>query len=297
VLVIGRAAWESNPRRETMKAPVDPGPGCNNVVAEPGLDPSAIVRSAKALGASALKLYGDLSEDAVRRLTGEAHREGLKVWAHAALLPARPSDLVRAGVDVLSHAPYLVWEAVAALPPYTEGALRSAPFARVPPSDPAIDRVLESMAKRRVVLDATLVLYALQSETSAAAREEFRPDRLTYAAAVKWGIAVTRRARQLGVAVSTGTDAMGGDVDGELPNIHRELELLVQEAGFTPLQAIAAATSVAARAVGIEKTVGTIVPGQQADLVILSGNPLVDIRHTRQIRGVIKKGKLLEGAH
>jgi imidazolonepropionase-like amidohydrolase len=53
---------------------------------------------------------------------------------------------------------------------------------------------------------------------------------------------------------------LGGDADGELPNIHRELELLVDEAGFTPLQAIAAATSITARAIGVENTVGTIAP-------------------------------------
>jgi imidazolonepropionase-like amidohydrolase len=242
---------------------------------------------------SSLKLYGDLSASAVRELARAAHRQGMQVWAHAVLFPARASDLVRAGVDVLSHAPFLVWEAVDPLPPYAEAGLRSAPFTRVAPEDPAVTRVLELMASRQVILDATLFLYRAQGQASDTAREDFRAPRLAYAAAADWAGAVTRRARELGVLVSAGTDAMGGDADGELPNFHRELELLVKEAGFTPAQAIAAATSIAARALGIEKTVGTISPGAQADLVILRANPLVDIRKTREIELVVKRGRVL----
>jgi imidazolonepropionase-like amidohydrolase len=291
--VIGPAG-ANNPRRGMMATQtVGPGPGCVNVI-EGELDPVALVGAAKGTGATALKLYGDLSASAAGRITEEAHRQGLKVWAHAALIPARPGDLVRAGVDVLSHAPYLIWEAVDNLPNYQEGLLGSAPFARVRPTDPAVERLLRMMAERSIILDATLLVYRLQAAIPDSKREAFRADRATYAAADEWSVAVTRRAREMGVLVAAGTDAIGVEADGELPNLHRELELLVDEAGFSPLQAIAAATNVAARTIGIETRVGTIARAKQADLVVLAADPAADIRNTRQIVSVVKRGKLID---
>ena len=81
------------------------------------------------------------------------------------------------------------------------------------------------------------------------------------------------------------------EADAALPSLHQEMELLVRESGFTPAAAIRAATAVAARALGIEKTHGTIAPGFAADLVVLAADPLADIRRTREIVLVIKSGR------
>ena len=62
------------------------------------------VAEARGTGATALKLYADLSAELVKSITAEAHRQHLLVWAHAAVFPALPSDVVDAGVDVISHA-------------------------------------------------------------------------------------------------------------------------------------------------------------------------------------------------
>ena len=78
-------------------------------------------------------------------------------------------------------------------------------------------------------------------------------------------------------------------------SLQLELELLVG-AGLTPLQAIAAATGNAAAAMGKERDLGTVEAGKIADLVLLSADPLADIRNTRQITIVILRGWLLDRA-
>ncbi|HEX4231385.1 MAG TPA: amidohydrolase family protein [Bryobacteraceae bacterium] len=71
---------------------------------------------------------------------------------------------------------------------------------------------------------------------------------------------------------------------------HRELELMVQ-AGMTPLQAIQSATGVNARLLGIDKTTGTLVPGKDADFIVLDADPMEDIRNTEKIDMIFHRGK------
>ena len=75
--------------------------------------------------------------------------------------------------------------------------------------------------------------------------------------------------------------------------LHRELELLV-DSGLSPAQAIRAATVDAAALLGLKDRVGVIDGGMAADLVLLDGDPLADIRNTRRIVAVIKNGIVVE---
>jgi imidazolonepropionase-like amidohydrolase len=75
--------------------------------------------------------------------------------------------------------------------------------------------------------------------------------------------------------------------------LHHELEILV-EAGIPPLEGIKIATKNGAQALGIEEDVGTIEPGKQADMMILSENPLDDISNTKKIEAVINNGQLID---
>jgi imidazolonepropionase-like amidohydrolase len=74
--------------------------------------------------------------------------------------------------------------------------------------------------------------------------------------------------------------------------LHKELELMV-EAGISPMEAIVAGTRNAANNLGKATELGTIEPGKLADIIAVSGNPLKDIRDTREIKLVIKDGKTL----
>jgi imidazolonepropionase-like amidohydrolase len=102
--------------------------------------------------------------------------------------------------------------------------------------------------------------------------------------------AVTRRAHQLGVPISTGTDSIAAADTSALPNVHEEIALLVRDGGFTPAEALVAATENGARTLGIADRVGSLQPGKRADLVVLSADPLADITSTRSVQLVMKRG-------
>lgn len=96
-----------------------------------------------------------------------------------------------------------------------------------------------------------------------------------------------------GVQIIAGTDGVGTGTLLPGFGLQHELELLAQ-AGLTPIQVIQAATINAARALKKDQELGSIEAGKLADLVILSSSPLVDIRNTAKIDGVMIGGRLLE---
>ena len=94
-----------------------------------------------------------------------------------------------------------------------------------------------------------------------------------------------------GVNIALGTDSgTPGVVIGK--GVHKELEVMV-EAGLSPMEAIMAGTKNAAENLGKGSELGTIEEGKLADIIVVSGDPLVDIGKTRDINMVIKDGKIL----
>ena len=75
-------------------------------------------------------------------------------------------------------------------------------------------------------------------------------------------------------------------------SLHRELELLVQ-AGIDEADVIVMATRNGAEGLGLEDQLGTVEAGKLADLVVLSADPLADIRNTRSVAAVYKAGELV----
>jgi imidazolonepropionase-like amidohydrolase len=107
--------------------------------------------------------------------------------------------------------------------------------------------------------------------------------------------AVLRVMREAGVPVLAGTDCpMAVSVPGF--SLHDELRLLVTEAGFTPAEALCAATSAPAKFLGREREAGSVAPGKAADMALLNGNPLEDIDNTRRIAAVVANGRLFTRA-
>ncbi|ULA63667.1 MAG: Putative Imidazolonepropionase [Nitrospira sp.] len=104
-----------------------------------------------------------------------------------------------------------------------------------------------------------------------------------------------KKAHESGLCIAMGTDA------GTPFNYHgdnaQELERMVAF-GMSPMEAILASTAAAARLIGIHDTVGTLMRGRQADLVIVDGNPLKRIDYLRdrsRIMGVMQAGKFVAG--
>ena len=91
-----------------------------------------------------------------------------------------------------------------------------------------------------------------------------------------------------GVPLLAGTDTAAGVRVYPGFSLHEELELLVQ-AGLTPMEALQAATRNAGKYLGLTDT-GTIEPEKRADLVLLDADPLLDIKNTRKIQGVVLAG-------
>ena len=99
------------------------------------------------------------------------------------------------------------------------------------------------------------------------------------------------------VTLAVGTDS-GGVTGGQYFGLgtHIEMELQVTRAGLTPMQALVAATSGAARVWKLDQKLGSIEAGKQADLLVLNANPLADIKNTRQIHSVWIGGRQLAQA-
>ena len=74
---------------------------------------------------------------------------------------------------------------------------------------------------------------------------------------------------------------------------HEELQLMV-EAGLSPMQALVAASRTAAECVGADDRIGTLEVGKSADILIVDGNPLEDIKATKNIWQVIKGGQIID---
>ena len=104
-----------------------------------------------------------------------------------------------------------------------------------------------------------------------------------------------RQAHHRGLLIAMGTDA--GTPFNHHGDNAQELERMVA-LGMTPMEAIIAATSSAARLIGIQEQVGTIERGKQADLLLIEGNPLrkIDLLGDRKrIAGVMKAGRFVSG--
>ena len=102
-----------------------------------------------------------------------------------------------------------------------------------------------------------------------------------------------RRAHALGIAVATGTDSTYGDGDSTARvRIGHEIEELVK-CGYTPLEAITAATGTAARLLGVDARTGTIAPGKDADLLVVDRNPLEDTTTLFEPMLVVNNGKVV----
>jgi imidazolonepropionase-like amidohydrolase len=180
----------------------------------------------------------------------------------------------------------------------------------------ALDRVARELAERHTVMVPTLVLHetfsrlddpAVLQDTMLRAVPELQqqrwnvPDMVRRAGWTAQDYSAFRAARPqqdrflrlfaaAGGRIATGTDASNQLL---IPGYseHRELELLVA-AGFSPRDALVAATRNGALVLGVD-SLGLIAPGKAADLVVLSQDPLADIRHTLAIDRVMSRGMLL----
>ena len=264
---------------------------------KPDTDIVKAVTEAKAAGATGIKLYADLPPDVVTKITKEAHRQGLKVWSHATIYPSKPSDAIRAGVDVISHSVMMAFELQDKLPEISDkSSYRNINWKSISVDSPAVTALLRRMRKQGTMLDDVIIHTNMRLIPDIVKTQTALPEseRIPgYAIGVEnWTYDITRRAHQFGIPIVAGTDFSEHPESQDSPNIHTEMELLVTKCGLTPIEAITTATRNGAMALGIEKSYGTIAKGKIADLVVLSADPSTNIQNTTKIVYVIKGGKV-----
>lgn len=232
------------------------------------------IAEAKGTGATGIKLYADLSPRLVGKIISEATRQSMIVWGHAWLQQARPSDLVKAGVRSISHAPLVVHEKFDKIPDTWKKGHSNRFW---DDSIPNLNTLFVLMKQRGAILDATLLTYKKWAETDTAMQYDY-----------EIGKRITIEAYKAGVTICTGTD------DNQEAFVQDEIKLLVSDAGFKPIDAIIAATLNGAMALNIANTHGTISPGKTADLLVLDKNPLVRMDNLTSVYLVIKKGLIFK---
>jgi imidazolonepropionase-like amidohydrolase len=226
-----------------------------------------------------------LSEPTMRAVIAAAHRRGKLAVVHIHDLQSA-REAIAAGADGLVHL------FVDRAPDVEFGRFVARHDAFVVPTLTVLQSVGGVASGASLVADARLAAY-LPAADAQALRQGFprRPNapEVRYAAAEE----TVRQLRAAGVPVLAGTDA-GNPGTSHGASIHRELELLVQ-AGLTPSEALASATSVPARAFRLADR-GRVAPGLRADLLLVDGDPTTDITATRAIAGVWKEGVALDRA-
>jgi len=248
--------------------------------------PLAVAR-AQGTYATGVKIHADLAMNEVARITTEAHRQGMKVWAHSMVVPARPLEVVMSGVDVISHVCDIAWEAMNTVPPRYHHDM-TPQYGSFTAASPVFTQFFNQMLSRGTILDATLATYVRQ-----AASRELLPNDLPGGCDIDFARSLVRRAKELGVPIAAGSDFSTAP-DQPFPALYEELEELVDGGGLTPMDAIVSATSVAARTIGIEATQGTLEHGRPVNFVLLRDDPLADISNLRSVQAVWKNAERFE---
>jgi imidazolonepropionase-like amidohydrolase len=235
------------------------------------------VESLVTRGVDFIKVHDNLARDAYLAIADVAKAKGIPVAGHVSvsMMPAEVSDL---GQKSIEHLEFLPKTCAGLFDPAARIARR------IPPGcEPSTLQVLlRQFARNGTWLDPTIGSF-----------HYFAPQQ--WPAIFAGFCDVAKQIRQSGVRVLAGTDQSSFlEGKGAAPgrSLHDELALLV-EAGFTPAQALRAATSDAALFLGLGSSLGTIETGKIANLVLLEADPLQDIRNIKRIVTVIAEGRIV----
>jgi len=263
----------------------------------------AAVQRYKNAGYEQIKIRDNVKLETLKVICGEAHRLGMTVTGH---VPGGMSALqaVEAGMDQINHINF-------ALTGFFPNRNRNNPPVTINLNGPNVVSALKFFKDHGTVIDPTDAVLELMLRPMNVPIETFEPGvtrvppelmvqinkkgesadqaeglRMVFDVLLK----ITGALHRAGVPVVAGTDV---GVPGH--TLHRELELYVK-AGFSPLEAIQAATITPARVMKLENEVGTIESGKRADLIVLDANPLENISNIRKVRYVVIQGRLFESA-
>ena len=257
-----------------------------------------------------MKIYSSVKLEEVKAVADEAHRLGMTVTGHV------PEGLtayqvIEAGQDQINHFGYIANLMHAPFPPGTKYEDKINATINIDINSPEAQRAISFLKEHRTVLDPTMALFELFNATTANPPAGFEPGVNKIAPELAQQLtdveppsersdlqrkAFEKQLKVLGAIHKAGIPVVAG-TDQAVPgySLHREMELYV-DAGFTPMEAIQAATIVPARAMGVDKELGTIEKGKHGDLIVINGDPLADIHNTRNVEYVITNGTMYHAA-
>jgi imidazolonepropionase-like amidohydrolase len=196
-----------------------------------------------------------LTEEELRAGIEEAHKAGRRTATHA-MGTEGILNALRAGIDSIEHGVYMNEEAISFM------KKKGIPFV------PTLSALFHIEKKG---VEAGIPAYAVEKT------RRVKPHHLNS----------IRMAREAGVMVAAGTDA-GTPFNEHGQNVGEMIFLMDQ--GYSPADALRAGTSMAAKVLGVEKDFGTVEEGKVADLVVVNGNPLEDMKVLLTSVAVVMQG-------
>lgn len=214
------------------------------------------VREQLYAGADIIKILPPYSRDELKAAIEETHLHQKKVAVHSGIYNKQYQFIrwaVELGADIIMHA--------YALP----------------------DEVILEMGKRGIFCVPTMTIMM---------KNQLRDRFITDNEKLHEYEVIFSKLRDAGVKMAIGTDALY-EFMRENPGLYfLEVERFVKN-GYSEMEAIEAATSIGAQALGISESLGTIEKGKIADLIVVEGDPLSDIRNLRNVVMVIQNGKIV----
>lgn len=259
-------------------------------------------------GFQQLKIYSSVKLEEEKVVIDEAHRLGMSVTGHV------PDGLnafqtVETGQDQINHISYVADIMHTLLPPEADRTAHKRATITIDLASSEATKAIEFLKAHGTVIDPTLAASEIDEATTEKPVASIEPganfiapelvqsltdvespseaSKLQEQVNEKY-LAIVGALHRAGIPIIAGTDQT---IPGH--SMHREIELYVK-AGFTPTEAIQAATLVPARALGFDKESGTLEVGKRADLIVVDGDPLADVRNTRNVVAVVANGKLYD---
>ena len=258
-------------------------------------------------GATSFKAYMQISRAALGATIEEAHKRGLKVTGH--LCSVTYSEAADLGIDNLEHGFLASTDFVSDKQPDTcpgQGRGQQTLMA-LDENGAAFKSLVQKLVEKRVALTSTLTVFetftpgrplppglevltpSLKQQFEETHARVAKNSTSNYVKLLPKAMALERAFARAGGMLIAGTDPTGSG--GVIPGYanQRQVELLV-DAGFSPLEAIRIGTLNGAMYLGREKSIGTIAPGKQADLVVVAGDPSTTIADIRKVETVFRRG-------
>ena len=264
-------------------------------------------------GATSFKAYMNISRAELRAVVEEAHKRNLKVTGH--LCSVGYKEAAEIGIDNLEHGLFANSEYAPDKKPDQCPQGATASLLTLDINGPAAQETIRTLVDKKVAITSTLPVFEamapiapsgigaasallnprMLNTMSTDARVRYLSSRARIPAnspivpLIRKSMDFERAFAKAGGLLMTGLDPTGnGGVVAGFGDL-RGIELLV-EAGFTPAEAIRIATLNGAIFLGEDKRIGSIASGKQADLMIVKGNPAVNIRDVTNVEIVFKDG-------